>query len=234
MKKALLIMHQKRSQPGDIGKKLVQRGYILDIRKPSLGDKLPENLNNHALVILFGGPMSVNDTKYDFIKYEMDWLKVVIKSGKPFLGICLGAQMLAKHLGGKVKKIDCNSSEIGFFEIKPTKSGIDIFDDQKFFFQWHNEGFDLPKDSTMLASGKKFKVQAFKHKNCYAIQFHPEVNFKLHIKWLYYTLFSNPKRLFTKGSQNVIYQLFLRIKYSSKISRWLDSFLDQYFLKKTV
>ena len=233
MKKALLILHQKTSEAGNIEKKLIQRGFILEYRRPPLGDILPTNIEEYNAIVIFGGPMSANDED-QFIKDEINWIGIVLKSKVPFLGICLGAQMLAKHLGGKVKKIDCNSSEIGFFEIKPTKSGIDIFDDQKFFFQWHNEGFDLPKDSTMLASGKKFKVQAFKHKNCYAIQFHPEVNFKLHIKWLYYTLFSNPKRLFTKGSQNVIYQLFLRIKYSSKISRWLDSFLDQYFLKKTV
>jgi len=161
----------------------------------------------------------------------MSWLKTVIESEKPFLGICLGAQMLAKHLGSSVKSIDCNSSEIGFYEILPSESGINIFDDQKFFFQWHSEGFDLPKNSILLASGDKFKVQAFKHKNCYAIQFHPEVNFKLHLRWLYFVLLTNPRRLFVKGSQNIIYQLYLRIKYNNKISKWLDSFLDHYFLK---
>ena len=234
MKKALLILHQKRSHPGDIGNKLEERGYLLDIRKPCIGDKLPHNLNEHSLVVIFGGPMSVNDTNLDFIKYEMEWLRVVIQSGKPFLGICLGAQMLAKHLGGDVKKIDCNSSEIGFYEVLPTDSGVNIFDDQKFFFQWHSEGFNLPKNSTLLASGKKFKVQAFQHKNCYAIQFHPEVNFKLHLRWLYYVLSKNPRRLFVKGSQNIIYQIYLRIKYNNRISKWLDLFLDQYFLKKQV
>ena len=178
--------------------------------------------------------MSVNDTNHDFIQYEMNWLKIVIESGKPFLGICLGAQMLSKYLGSEVKKISCNSSEIGFFEILPTYSSQNIFDNQKFFFQWHNEGFYLPKNCTLLASGKKFKVQAFKHKNCYAIQFHPEVNFKLHLIWLYYVITSNPRRIFVKGSQNIAYQLFLRIKHNNNISKWLDSFLDQYLLKKTI
>ena len=234
MKKALLILHQKRSQPGDIGEKLKERGYALDVRKPCLGDKLPNNLEEHSLVVIFGGPMSVNDSNFDFIKYEMDWLKIAIESDKPFLGICLGAQMLAKHLGSSVKKIDCNSSEIGFYEILPAESGVDIFDDQKFFFQWHSEGFNLPKNSTLLASGNKFKVQAFKHKNCYAIQFHPEVNFKLHLRWLYYVLSTNPRRLFVKGSQNIFYQIYLRIKYNYRVSKWLDLFLDQYFLKKQV
>ena len=234
MKKALLILHQKRSRPGDIGKKLIERGYILDIRRPCLGDRLPENLNEHSLVIIFGGPMSVNEPKCEFIQYEMNWLKVVIKSGKPFLGICLGAQMLAKYLGGNVKKTHCNSSEIGFFEILPSDSGLNIFNNQKFFFQWHNEGFNLPQNSILLASGRKFKVQAFKYKNCYAVQFHPEVNFKMHLTWIYYVLTSDPKRLFVKGSQNLFFQLYLRIKYNGQISNWLDSFLDRYFLKNTI
>ena len=66
MKKALLILHQKRSHPGDIGNKLEERGYLLDIRKPCIGDKLPNNLNEHSLVVIFGGPMSVNDPNLDF------------------------------------------------------------------------------------------------------------------------------------------------------------------------
>ena len=231
MKQALLILHQKRSKPGDIGDKLIKRGYKLDIIKTCVGDKLPNNLDDHSLVVIFGGPMSINDSDNQFIKYEMEWLKIVIESGKPFLGICLGAQMLAKYLGADVKKIDCKSSEIGFYEVEPSKDGEKIFDNQKFFFQFHDEGFDLPKDSTLLASGKKFKVQAFKHDNCYAIQFHPEVNFKLHLKWFYRILLTNPGKLFVKGSQNLIYQIYLRIKYNNKISRWLDKFLDQHFLK---
>ena len=85
MKKALLILHQKRSQPGDIGKKLINRGFILDIRKPCLGDKLPNNLDKHSLVVIFGGPMSVNDSNIDFIKYEIEWINIVLKSKKPFL-----------------------------------------------------------------------------------------------------------------------------------------------------
>ena len=78
MKKALLILHQKRSICGDVGNKLKERGYSLDIRKPSIGDKLPENLNNHDIVVIFGGPMSVNDD-LNFIKYEIEWLRIVIE-----------------------------------------------------------------------------------------------------------------------------------------------------------
>ena len=66
MKKALLILHQKRSQPGDLGNKLRERGFLLDVRKPCIGDKLPNNLDGHSLIVIFGGPMSANDTSLDF------------------------------------------------------------------------------------------------------------------------------------------------------------------------
>ena len=79
MKQALLILHQKRSKPGDIGDKLIKRGFSLDIRRPCQGDVLPNNLDDHSLVVIFGGPMSVNDSS-DFIKYEMQWLKIVLSS----------------------------------------------------------------------------------------------------------------------------------------------------------
>ena len=95
MKTALIILHQDRSIPGDIGRKLINRGYNLDIRRPCIGDVLPNHLNEHALVVILGGPISVND-QADYIKYEIDWLKVVLDSGKPFLGICVGMQILAQ------------------------------------------------------------------------------------------------------------------------------------------
>ena len=84
MKKALIILHQKRSITGDIGNKLKARGYSLDIRRPCCGDSLPVNLDNHALVVILGGPISVNDD-CEYKDYEIAWLKIVLESNKPFL-----------------------------------------------------------------------------------------------------------------------------------------------------
>jgi GMP synthase (glutamine-hydrolysing) len=97
----LIVMHQETSTPGRVGHALRQRGYPLDMRLPPLGDPLPATMDEHAGAIIFGGPMSANDTT-DFIRREIDWLKVPLAENKPFLGICLGAQMLASHLGSRV------------------------------------------------------------------------------------------------------------------------------------
>ena len=105
LKKALLIVHQKRSDPGLIGQKLIDREYQLDIRRPVLGEKLPNSMEEHDFAVIFGGPMSINDVNLKFIKQEIDWIDIALKSNKPFLGVCLGAQMLVKTLGGEVKKI---------------------------------------------------------------------------------------------------------------------------------
>ena len=231
MKKALLILHQKKSIAGDIGIKLNRRGYDLNYCRPPLGDSLPENLNIFSLVVIFGGPMSVNDDD-DYIKKEINFMKLVIESGIPYLGICLGAQFLAKYLGSTVKKNKLNLSEIGFYDIYPTKDGEEIFKNQKTFYQFHTEGFEVPSSCKILAYGEKFKYQAFQYKNCYAFQFHPEVNFRMHLRWLYFVLLKKPMVLFNNGAQNIFYQLFLRLKYNRQMSNWLDSFLDNYLLKE--
>jgi len=229
MKKVLYIFHQKTSVAGDVGKKFENRGFSADIIRPPLGDILPNDLSPYSAIVIFGGPMSVNDDE-QFIRDEIKWMKKVIDSKIPFLGICLGAQILAKYLGCDVVKNKNNLSEIGFFEIEPIGEGDQIFKNQNVFYQFHTEGFELPNGCQLLARGNVFQNQAFKYQNCYALQFHPEVNFFVHLRWLFLVLIKKPRILFHKGSQNLFYQLYLRIKYNKSISLWLDSFFDKYLL----
>jgi GMP synthase (glutamine-hydrolysing) len=192
---------------------------------------LPTNLNNYSAIVVFGGPMSANDND-EFMKKEIDWIGLVLQSEVPFLGICLGAQILVKYLGCKVEKNPKEFSEIGFYKIQPTENGIKMFQSQDVFYQFHTEGFELPSGCELLAKGDIFTNQAFRYKNCYGLQFHPEVNIYLHLKWLFLVLIKKPHILFKNGAQNIFYQLWLRIKYNSSISRWLDNFLDNYLLKE--
>jgi len=229
MKKVLYVLHQKTSVAGDIGNKFKDRGYLEEIIRPPLGDRLPEDLAKYSAIVIFGGPMSVNDDD-QFIKDEIEWMEKVIKSKIPFLGICLGAQILAKYLGCDVVKNEKDLAEIGFYEIKPVGEGDNIFKNQNVFYQFHTEGFELPEGCQLLARGEIFKNQAFRYENCYALQFHPEVNLSVHLRWLFFVLIKKPKVLFLNGSQNLFYQLYLRFKYNKSVSIWLDSFLDNYLL----
>ena len=129
MKTALFILHQKTSEAGNIGKKLKKRGFNFEIIRPSLGEKLPEDLNKFHAIVVFGGPMSVNDND-EYMKKEIAWIGKVLKTNIPFLGICLGAQLIAKYLGCEVKKNENDLSEIGFYNIKPTSEGLKMFQSQ--------------------------------------------------------------------------------------------------------
>src|SRR6267154_2419890 len=94
----LIVLHQETSTPGRVGNALRALGHGLDSRRPRFGDPLPETLDNHAGAVIFGGPMSANDPD-DYIRRAIDWIGGPLREQRPFLGICLGAQMLAMQLG---------------------------------------------------------------------------------------------------------------------------------------
>jgi aromatic ring-cleaving dioxygenase len=119
-KRILMILHQEMSTPGRIGYLLKNAGYELDIRRPRFDDPLPATMRDHAGAIVFGGPMSANDGD-DYIRREIDWIGVPLAENKPFLGLCLGAQMLARHLGKRVYRHPEGRVEIGYHAIAPRK-----------------------------------------------------------------------------------------------------------------
>ena len=133
MSKVLFVLHQNTSVPGDVGNKFLSRGFQTKIVRPPLGDELPSDLKNYSAIVIFGAPGSINDDE-EFIQKELDWLKLVIESDTPFLGICFGAQLLAKYLGSEVKVNEKDISEIGFYKIQPTEIGKEIFKKQDIFF----------------------------------------------------------------------------------------------------
>ena len=91
------------------------------MRRPVLGDPLPCNLRDYAGVVIFGGPMSANDDR-DFIHREMDLIGVALKEDVPYLGLCLGAQLMARHLGHRVYPHHEGRAEIGYYPIRPTEA----------------------------------------------------------------------------------------------------------------
>jgi GMP synthase (glutamine-hydrolysing) len=128
--------------------------------------------------------MSANDTD-DFIRREIDWIGVPLREKKPFLGICLGAQMLAHHLGSRVYRHPDGHAEVGYYPIRPTDTGREVCDPwPEQVYQWHREGFDLPLGAHLLAEGDSFPVQAFRYDGAaFALQFHPDVTHAMMCRW---------------------------------------------------
>ena len=149
--KILIVLHQELSSPGRVGHLLLEKGFDLDIRRPPLGDELPETLERHAGAVVFGGPMSANDHD-EFVRRETEWLKVPLAENRPFLGICLGAQMLVNHLGGKVEGHGEGLVEIAWYPLKATDEGHALMHWPEMVYQLHREGFSLPSGATLLAT----------------------------------------------------------------------------------
>ncbi|MGZ5802920.1 MAG: glutamine amidotransferase [Xanthobacteraceae bacterium] len=221
----LMVLHQERSTAGRVGQHLLAQGLKLDIRRPALGDPLPETLEDHSGAVVFGGPMSAND-ETDFIKRETEWLAVPLREKKPFLGICLGAQMLARHLGAKVATHPEGKAEIGYYPLRTTEAAHGVTPDwPSHVYQWHREGFALPQGADLLAEGDIFEVQAFRYgSTAYGIQFHPEVTHAMMCRW---TTIGHA-RMETPGARPRSDHFVDRPVYDPAIRSWLAAFLDRW------
>jgi GMP synthase (glutamine-hydrolysing) len=183
LRPVLVVLHQENSTPGRIRNVLRKLGIPLDIRRPRFGDALPETLDQHAGAVIFGGPMSAND-RDDYVRREIGWIEVPLREGRPFLGICLGAQMLARHLGANVAPHPQGLTQIGYYPIRPTRAGLALCRNWPTqVYHWHREGFELPRGTTLLVQGDDFPNQAFQLDNAFGLQFHPDVTFQMMCCW---------------------------------------------------
>ncbi|MBN9022779.1 MAG: hypothetical protein J0H08_11940, partial [Rhizobiales bacterium] len=182
-KPVLVVLHQEHSTPGRVGLRLQARGHRLDIRRPRFGDPLPPTLAEHAAAVIFGGPMSANDPD-DYIRIETEWVGVPLAEAVPFLGLCLGAQMLARHLGAAVRPDPEGRVEVGFYPLRPTAAGRALLPWPDKVHHFHREGFYLPSGATLLAEGDVFPNQAFSFgATAFALQFHIELTNAMVGRW---------------------------------------------------
>ena len=218
----LIVLHQETSTPGRIGNALRALGYPLDIRRPRFGDPLPETLAAHAGAVIFGGPMSANDPD-DFVRREIDWISVPLLEQRPFLGICLGAQMLAKQLGARVAPHADGRVEMGYYPVRPTWAGRRLcahWPDQ--VYHWHREGFSLPAGCELLVEGDDFPMQAIRYGNAFGLQFHPDVTYAMMCRWTT----CGADQLDLPGAQPRQQHFAGRACYDVVERAWLKQFLD--------
>ncbi|MEM0908850.1 MAG: glutamine amidotransferase [Pseudomonadota bacterium] len=221
----LIVLHQASSTPGRVGQWLVSEGYRLDIRRPALGDSLPRTTQDHSAVVIFGGPMSANDTDA-YIKQEIDFINIPLREETPFFGICLGAQMLARTLGGRVGPRHDGLVEIGYYDIEPTDAGKSMMDWPRKVYQWHREGFETPKDAVLLAKGRDYD-QAFKVGPCaYGIQFHPEITLAMLYRWTT----RGHERMSLPGARKRADHFRGRAVFDPPVKAWLAAFMKRFLV----
>jgi GMP synthase (glutamine-hydrolysing) len=223
----LIVLHQESSTPGRVGNALRALGHSLDIRRPRFGDALPETLNEHAGAVFFGGPMSANDPD-EYIRREIDWIEIALREQRPFLGICLGAQMLARQLGAKVAPHPQGVTQIGYYPIRPTAAGEAVCPDwPAHVYHWHREGFELPEGAELLAEGDDFPVQAFRSGNAFGFQFHPDVTYAMMHRWTT----RGYDRLDAPGARARHHHFADRAVHDVTERAWLKAFLDDWLTR---
>jgi len=185
---ALIIKHVEIEGPGLIEYCLRKEKISYRIINLQGGDPLPK-LDPLSLIILLGGPMNVyEEDRYPFLKDEDLFIKEAIQRGKFILGICLGAQLIAKALGAKVFKAPVR--EVGWFDVSLTRIGLQdpLFSNlPKTFpvFQWHEDTFEIPRSAKLIATSSSVPHQAFRYgDNAYGLQFHLEVTEEMIQEWM--------------------------------------------------
>jgi len=181
---AIVLQHIKIEDPGYIKDLMLADGWKLITIELDEGDKIPKNLNQFDAMFCMGGPMDTcMEKKYPWLIEEKKKIKeFVVDLKKPFLGFCLGCQLLGEVVGGQVIKSD--PAEIGimnvdFLKDKQNDTLFSTFPKKIKTLQWHSYeviGLEKNKDITLLASSSTTKYQIFKYQNhAYGIQFHIEV-----------------------------------------------------------
>lgn len=174
--RAHYLQHVPFEGLGSIESWLQNAGYEISSTQFFNSGVLPE-IKDIDLLIVMGGPMSVNDeAEYPWLLEEKDFIRSIIGTGKPVLGICLGAQLVANAMGGEV--FPNSVKEIGWFPIEAVKSESNSafqLPKEAEGFHWHSETFNLPEGAVQIAKSKGCNNQAFQiGSNVIGLQFHLE------------------------------------------------------------
>ncbi len=182
--KAIVLQHIKIEDPGYIKDLMLADGWNLTTIELDEGDKIPKNLNEFDVMLCMGGPMDTwMEKKFPWLIEEKLRIKeFVLDIEKPFLGFCLGCQLLGEVVGGQVVKSsvpEIGILDVSFSEDKKQDRLFSSFPDKIKALQWHSyevKNIEKNKNVTLLASSSSTKYQIFKYKkHAYGIQFHIEV-----------------------------------------------------------
>ena len=182
--KILVLQHIKIEDPGFIKDLMIEDGIDLTTIELDEGVAIPKDLSKFNAVFCMGGPMDTwMEKDYPWLIEEKKIIRhLVVDLKKPYLGFCLGCQLLGEVIGGKVvksKNPEIGMLNVNFYKNKDEDLLFYNFPDEITSLQWHSyevQGLENNNDITLIASSPETKYQIFKYKNhAYGIQFHIEV-----------------------------------------------------------
>jgi GMP synthase (glutamine-hydrolysing) len=189
MPRLLVFQHVAAEPLGTLDPLIRRRGHRIRFKNFDRHPDAQLNVDRYRGLVVLGGPMNVEDhPQRPHLANEMRAIERMLEQGKPVLGICLGAQLLAHVLGAPVSRNEV--PEIGWYPLQKTEAGhadpvLEPLQLDTPVFQWHGCRFDIPKDAVHLARSPQCEQQAFRYgDNAYGFQFHLEMDEQLVERWL--------------------------------------------------
>lgn len=221
------LQHVPFENPGSILLWAEEHGYKVTKTLLYKGDDLPKH-DDYDWLVIMGGPMNIYDEKnYPWIINEKSFIHGAIDSGKVIIGLCLGGQLIADAIGGKVTK---NShTEIGWFPIKLTDAAktsplFSFFPEKPKVFHWHGDTFNnLPENAVCIASSDACAHQAFIYnKKVFGFQFHLETTPKI-----INDLIDECSDEMVPGKYVQTQEVLLKIEHCTQANLWMNNFLTK-------
>ncbi len=227
MPRIVLIRHE--SDPDDDRIVTFLRGKTIQpqILRPFLGENLGKADSSVVASVIYGGPFNVFDEeRHKFLYDENRWIEDCLKRDIPLLGICQGAQSIARVLGAHAGPLPGDEHEFGYYPIAATKAGKSLFPDELVVAESHFHEFQIPDGGELLASSELFGQQAMKYgDSTFAFQFHAEVTPAGFGRWQHvnHNMYGKP------GAQTREEQNALMDKYDPTQHQWIMQFQEKFF-----
>lgn len=226
-RKLVLVRHGDDPPDDRVVSFAVQAGFDPVILRPFKGDRLPDPQGEVVGSVIYGGPFNVFDEdKHPFLHEEADWIRSCMARGIPLLGICQGAQQIARVMGAKVGPPPSGLHEFGYYPISPTPEGRDFLPETIAMTQAHFHTFAIPEGAVHLATSPLYPNQAFRiGDKVYGLQFHPECTIEGFRRWQ-----AAPWAAYGKpGAQSREEQDALMLEADSRQAAWFYGFLTRLF-----
>ena len=221
--KILLFLHAEHSTAGRVGRILTELGHQVVEARPCIDGCLPIALEHADALVVFGGPMSVNDPE---MASELTLIKQFLQHQKPYLGICLGAQFLNLAYGGQVIRCPTGQVQMGWH---PLGERDRRFADLDWVYQWHSEWIDPADQFRIRCKDPQGRIQAIQNGVHWGIQFHPEVDNEMRQRWLDRAA----HKLIGPGAKPAETHVTDAVEHEPSIEAWCKTFLIHWLRAKT-